>query len=149
MISLYGKIISGIGSASGAQKRWNGMGSICLQVNYLQKIAPELVKKLEICTMATINVNLTNKIFFKYWEYIFENIFWLPDCKNWSEKIAFTPIIFKYNMQYENAWLYKAFSSPHNKNNHLIEVISPPINFLEINKTCIIKIDRKYIDDIM
>lgn len=140
-----GKVVSGMASASGNQKSWGGRGSISLQINMLRTISPELTQNMEACVKATINVSMQKPTFFKCWEYTFEQVFWLPDCTDWSEKLAFTPIVFCHGEQKERAWLYKAYRSPHINDQCLLEVIAPPIEELCYGNSCALEIGKKYL----
>lgn len=95
--------------------------------------------------MATINVAMLTPIPFEFWEHTFEEVFWLPGCTDWSEKISFTPIVFHHGAQKECAWIYKAYRSPHRNDPYLLEVIAPPVEGLCCGNSCTIEISRRYL----
>lgn len=144
MINIYGTIVQGESSASGQKMNWNGKGSIFHQMNYFKNYYPSFFEKIIDCQMATININLNKKLNIKSWEYTFDQVYWLPNSNTWYEKLSFTPIIFIYNYQQVNAWLYKAYKSPHKNNDFLVEVISPYIEDLKTKQICELKINEKY-----
>ncbi len=123
---------------------WDGHGSIYHQVNFLKNNNIYFYKKVVHCEMATINVELKDKIIFSNWKYTFDKVYWLPNSNTWYEKISFTPIVLIYKQKKVQAWLYKAYKSPHKNNDYLIEIIAPCIENLTINDTCKINIDEKY-----
>lgn len=145
MKQINGKIIQGLAAASGTKKDWDGHGSIYLQVEFLRHDHAVFASQLDSCVKATININLSEDLFFDHWEHAFDNVFWLPNCITWSERIAFSPIIFEYDGQKTEAWLYKAYRSPHRDNLKLLEVIAPPIERLLSDAACAIYIDECYL----
>jgi len=145
MICLIGIIERGESSASGQKMNWNGYGSIYHQVNFFKEHYPSFFKKIIDCQMATINIKLKNKFILNHWEYTFDKVYWLPNSNTWYEKLSFTPITFSYKNNQVQAWLYKAYKSPHKNNDFLIEVVAPYIKNLKINDICEIKINEKYI----
>lgn len=146
MICIEGIITKGESSASGKNMNWNGFGSIYHQVNFLKKRHPLFAIKLGNCAMATINVKLENTLEFQNWEYTFDKVFWLPNSDAWYEKISFIPIKFIFKNEQIDAWIYKAYKSPHKDNKKLLEIIAPYINYLNNDEICTIKIAEKYIE---
>lgn len=144
MINLSGVITKGESAASGQKMNWNGYGSIYHQLNFFKNNCPIFFEKIVDCQMATINVKLENKLILKSWEYTFDKVYWLPNSNTWYEKLSFTPITFLYQRKQVQAWLYKAYKSPHKNNNFLIEVIAPYIENLTMHDTCEIEIHEKY-----
>ena len=98
----------------------------------------------KLTTSDKINIKLNKKLNIKSWEYTFDQVYWLPNSNTWYEKLSFTPIIFIYKYQQVNAWLYKAYKSPHKNNDFLVEVISPYIEDLRTKQICELKINEKY-----
>ena len=145
MLNIQGIIVKGESSASGKNMNWNGFGSIYHQVNFLKNNHLQFAKKLIDCKMATINIKLNNSFTPKYWEYTFDKVFWLPDSNAWSEKLSFTSIQFIFKNKQIDAWLYKAYKSPHCNDNYLIEVLAPLIENLNTHEVCEIAINKKYI----
>jgi len=144
MIKIFGIITKGESAASGKKMNWNGYGSIYHQVNFFKENNSSFFKKITNCHMATINISLKNKLVLSTWEYTFDKVYWLPNSNTWYEKLSFTPITFLYNKKEIKSWLYKAYKSPHQNNNFLVEVIAPYIEDLTIYDICEIKINEKY-----
>lgn len=143
-IKLTGIITEGVSSASGKKMNWEGNGSIYHQVNFLKENNPSFFDEIINCQMATINIEFKDKIILSNWEYTFDKVYWLPHSNTWYEKLSFTPITFLYQQKQVQAWLYKAYKSPHKNNNFLIEVIAPYIENLTMHDTCEIEIHEKY-----
>jgi len=143
-ISLSGIVTKGESAASGKKINWNGYGSIYHQVNFLKNHNPSFFKQIVNCKMATINIVLKDKLILSSWQYTFDKVYWLPNSDTWYEKLSFTPIIFIYKQKEVQAWLYKAYKSPHKDNDYLVEIIAPYIDNLGINDICKIEINEKY-----
>lgn len=146
MIIIDGRITKGESAASGKNMSWNGYGSIYHQMRCLNNEYPSFVKKFHNFEMATINVELKKVLSINCWEYTFDKVFWLPNSNTWYEKLSFLPIQFIFNAELIDAWLYKAYKSPHMNNANLLEVIAPHIKNITYNQACQLQIQRKYIE---
>ena len=142
--TIQGKVTKGESSASGKKMNWDGYGSIYHQINFLTQDFPDFIKEFDGYKMATINLLLEKEFYATNWQYTFDKVYWLPNSTSWSEKLSFTKIILKHQKTITEAWLYKAYSSPHKNNKYLVEIIAPEIQNLKDKDTCIIEIDEKY-----
>ncbi len=143
-MKLLGIITKGESSASGKKMNWDGHGSIYHQVNFLKRNNISFFNQIKTCETATINIELKDKLILSNWEYTFDKVYWLPNSNTWYEKLSFTPILFLYKQKKVQAWLYKAYKSPHKDNDYLVEIIAPYIDNLAINDICEVEIDKKY-----
>ena len=138
MIEFFynGKIVSGLSAASGKKKNWQGKGSVELQIDWLKKHDPECGNLFKDCYFATINIVLKQNFEINQWDYVFDNVFWIPNCNSWSEKIAFKRCKLVIEEKKYEAWLYKPFSSPHKHQKNFIEIISSKIDGVRNGVAC-------------